>query len=222
MSTELRDDELLAIATPPHSKITLQIAAQQKADAQNTRARLGAVPAIVEQPQVPAAASETLPAAGPDYRARYLDAIAPTGAVVGRLIKFDVKSASFITIDDDAKVDPARDFVLLADQTLIGWIKFRGEGEAPDRRQGLLYDGFVVPPRHELGDVEPTQWDDGLDGRPQDPWKHQITIVLQDRSNGELFTFLRRARPGAAPSASCCGTTIGCGSRMPMVTLSCA
>ena len=41
---------------------------------------------------------------------------------------------------------PDTDFIPLCDEILIGWIKFNGKGEQPDRIQGLLYDGFIMPP----------------------------------------------------------------------------
>ena len=55
-------------------------------------------------------------------------------------------------------------------KTLIGWIRFHGQGEAPDRHMGLLYDGFIMPPRDTLGDDDPASWEIGLSGQPQDPW----------------------------------------------------
>ena len=44
---------------------------------------------------------------------------------------------------------------------------------------GLLYDGFVMPPRESLGDNEAGEWDLGLDGQPADPWQHAQYLVLQ-------------------------------------------
>ncbi len=57
-----------------------------------------------------------------DYRTQYLDSVAPN-AIAGRLIKFD-KSGKFVTADDEEAISPDRDFVCLADETLIGWIRF--------------------------------------------------------------------------------------------------
>ena len=76
-----------------------------------------------------------------------------------------------------------------ADQTLIGYMQFNGEGEPPDRRMGLLYDGYIMPPRATLGDTDVSQWEIGLDGKPADPWQHFIYLVLQRGDTGELFTY---------------------------------
>jgi hypothetical protein len=129
-----------------------------------------------------------------DYRSRYLDEVAPSG-VVGRLIKFS-KDGTYITTDDEKEVPEGAEFILLADDTLVGWIRFNGPGEAPDRAMGLLFDGFEMPPREALGDLDQAAWELGLDNQPADPWQHQQCIVLQDTETAELFTFSTSSRTG--------------------------
>jgi len=90
----------------------------------------------------------------------YLDEIAPA-SIVGRMVKFDTKGGRFFTADDDEEISADEDFVVLADQTLIGRVKFNGKGEPPDRRMGLLYDGFVMPDRKDLGDTDQAKWESG-------------------------------------------------------------
>jgi hypothetical protein len=46
-----------------------------------------------------------------------------------------------------------------------------------------------MPPRAALGDLDETQWPDGPSGAPEDPWKHQQLLVLQNVETRELFTF---------------------------------
>jgi hypothetical protein len=77
----------------------------------------------------------------------------------------------------------------LCDESLVGWIKFNGDGEPPTRVQGLLYHGFIPPPRASLGDMDERDWPDGLSGGPEDPWKAQQCVVLQEPKTGSLFTF---------------------------------
>jgi hypothetical protein len=113
------------------------------------------------------------------YVDRYLDETAPA-SIVGRMIKFSKEDA---------------DFVALCDQTFVGWVKFP-EDEAPIRVMGLLYDGFVMPPRDSLGDLDEKQWDEGLDGNPQDPWQHHEYLVLQNTDTRELFTFVTSSKTG--------------------------
>ena len=147
-----------------------QVVVQQKASAEKDLARIKA----------------NLPAV-PDSRSsvqKYLDDVAPA-SIAGRMIRFT--KDKWITADNDEAISDNDDFIALADQTLIGWIRFNGEGEPPDRVMGLLYDGFVMPPRDSLGDADPAEWPLGLDEKPQDPWQHQINLVLQ--RGDELFTY---------------------------------
>ena len=62
---------------------------------------------------------------------------------------------------------------------------------------GLLYGDFAMPPRESLGDTDMTQsTDEGLSGKPEDPWQHQIKLVLQKRDTGEMFCFSTSSNTG--------------------------
>jgi hypothetical protein len=124
-----------------------------------------------------------------EYRSRYLDEVAPSD-IVGRTIKFNGKDGRFYTADDDADVSEDTDFIALCDETVVGWVRFNGPGERPDKIMGLLYGGFVMPERETLGDLDKTQWEPGLSGEPDDPWKHYQYLVLQQADTRELFTFV--------------------------------
>ena len=172
------------------------VMAEQKRQAEKEyaerKARIADTPA-----NLPAKAGPTNVAI-PDGRTpiqTYLDDIAP-GSIVGRMIKFN-KDGNFVTHDDDAVIGDDIDFVALCDQTLIGFVKFNGEGEPPDRHMGLLYDGFVMPPRETLGDTDTAKWEIGLNGEPADPWQHHISLVLERRDEShELFTFVTQSITG--------------------------
>jgi hypothetical protein len=139
----------------------------------------------------------------PDTRGaieRYLDELAPA-SMVGRMMKFGKSSKSgksgvFYTTDDGAEVKESTEFVVLADQTLTGLIKFNGEGVPPDRHMGLLFDGYIPPKRESLGDLDENKWPEGLDGEPTDPWQRQICLVLQETKTAELFTFSTLSKTG--------------------------
>jgi hypothetical protein len=178
---------------------------------------------VIASARVPAvAAPAQVPADTRSFHERYLDEVSPQ-TFPGRLIKFDQEAGRFFTADDEEEISPDKPFVALLDETLIGWIKFSGEeGVPPERCQGLLYSGFVMPPLESMPDRDQAQWPLGLSGEPEDPWKHQMCIVLEDRSNDhELFTFVvvvthEEERGGAG----CCATTTGCASRIRMITRS--
>ena len=168
--------------------------ARDRAERQQNAARPAApsTPAMAVVPE----AKAPLPAV-PDTRTpvqQYLDDVAPV-SLVGRMIKFS-KDGQFVTADDGEPIPDTADFVVLADQTLVGYVKFNGEGEPPDRVMGLLYDGFVMPSRETLGDLDQTEWQLGLDGRPADPWQHHQCLVLQRGDTAELFTFVTSSVTG--------------------------
>jgi hypothetical protein len=144
----------------------------------------------------PATTRATLPAvpASQDPVRDYLDEIAPA-SIVGRMVKFS-KDGMFVTHDDGQPMNDTIPYAALCDQTLVGRIKFNGQGEKPDRHMGLLYDGFVPPARETLGDTDESQWETGLDGQPADPWQHQIYLVLQSTKTQELFTFVTPSKTG--------------------------
>jgi hypothetical protein len=85
---------------------------------------------------------------------------------------------------------------VLADETFYGWIKYHDDGTPPEKHMGRLYDGFVMPKRETLGDLDQSEWSTGLSGQPEDPWKHQICIVLQQGDTKELFTFATTSPTG--------------------------
>jgi len=126
----------------------------------------------------------------------YLDEIAPPSSLVGRPIKFDGKGGKWLFGDTDEEISPDTDFIPLCDEILIGWIKFNGKGEQPDRIQGLLYDGFIMPPQSTLPDRDSSKWELGLSGEPDDPWQHQVCLVLQSPGTHELGTFATSSRTG--------------------------
>ena len=202
-----------------------QIVAQQKADAARAKQQSEAArqhqagrpsrQAVAPAASVPATTKASVPAAAAiDTRTpqeRYLDEVAPT-SIVGRLIKFG-KDGCFITSDDGAAISEDTDFFALCADVQIGLIKFSGEeGIGPERHMGLLYDGFVMPPRNSLGDLDPATWPLGLSGEPEDPWLHQCFSKSTQKS---FSLFQRRAKPDAAPSEICFGITTECGGQRP-------
>jgi hypothetical protein len=124
---------------------------------------------------------------------KYVDEIAPS-MIAGKLIKFS-KEGKFVVTETEEALNPDDDYVAMCDETLIGWIKFNDDAP-PDRHQGLLYDGFVMPARESLGDLDPSGWAEGLSGQPSDPWQHQICLVLQSPKTQELFTFATSSQTG--------------------------
>jgi hypothetical protein len=191
-STSPKQTNQPAKRTPP---TPAQIAAEQKRMVETDAARRAAALPTAPATSMPAKTSAAV--AIPDNKdpvQRYIDEIAPA-SIVGRMIKFS-KEGKFVTHDDGEAINEDVDFTALCDQTLIGYIKFGAEGEPPDRVMGLLYNGFVMPARETLGDLDTTKWELGLDGKPADPWQHHVYLVLQRGDTGELFTYVTSSTTG--------------------------
>src|SRR4051794_14103822 len=154
------------------TQTTAQVLARQKADAaaaqkraaeakqtQDGLDRFAAKRDGQQRQEVVPAAKQAI--ALPDTRTqhqKYLDEVAPS-TIAGRPIKFS-KEGKFIYEDTDEEIGPDTDFIALCDETLVGWIRFHRDGETPpDRIQGLLYDGFAMPPETKLPDNDPATWE---------------------------------------------------------------
>jgi hypothetical protein len=190
------------------SPTTREILQRQAAEAERNRAPKApaaappAATAPATAPGAPVTGTAVAPTtstavAVPDSRTpqqQYLDEIAPA-AIVGRLAKFG-KDGKFVTADDGEEISEDADFIVLADQTLIGWLRFYNDGWPPSRAMGLLYDGFKMPKREELGDLDQADWPLGLSGLPEDVWRHHIYLVLQHADTAELLTFATSSMTG--------------------------
>jgi hypothetical protein len=135
-----------------------------------------------------------------DYRSRYLDEVAPA-SIVGTMLKF-TKEGKFVRQDNEEEIPEDADFLALCDETVVGWVKFNGPGEPPERDMGLLYDGFTMPMRESLGDLDEEKWEKGLDGAPQDPWQHHMYLPLQNSRTKEMMTFVTSSKTGRRATLS--------------------
>lgn len=106
----------------------------------------------------------------------------------GTFFKFDGKEKKFVKAMDGEEIAEGRQFVVVYDQIQAGWIKFQGKGESPIRKQGSIFEGYVPPARETLGEMDESEWELGLSGKPADPWQFQILIPMQ-AEDGELYVF---------------------------------
>jgi hypothetical protein len=157
----------------------------------------GATSAPAPTTTLPARSSSTTTVAAPvdmDAVERHLDKVSPQG-IAGHLLKL-TQNGEFRTKDTDEKIERAVEFVCLANETFVGWQKFNGPGEPPDRIMGLLYGGFNLPAKDTLPDRDEALWLPGLSGTPEDPWKYTMCAVLRKVENNELYTFSTDSRSG--------------------------
>jgi len=186
MTAKTPTNKELIMAKQKREAATLQ-AMHAKSDAARASST-SSLPAVKAKPVTPARQDER------PYRERYLDEVAPA-SIGGRMVKFS-REGDFVTADDGQPIVEGAEFFALCDETLVGWVKFNGVGEPPDREMGLLYDNYRMPARDTLGDLDKTKWEEGLDGNPQDPWQHHMYLPLQSTSTSELFTFATASKTG--------------------------
>ena len=139
------------------------------------------------------ARSRRAAASNDEYRARYLDEIAPSG-IVGRVIKYARRTAPSPSTTE--KVPEDTTFAALCDETLGRLREVQRPRRAAGHKMGLLYQGFVMPQVESLPDRDESQWELGLDGEPADPWGHWMYLPLQNVDTLEVDTFVTSSKTG--------------------------
>jgi hypothetical protein len=107
---------------------------------------------------------------------------------------------------DDNNVPLGTEYIAHVTKWARGWTKFV-DGVPSDQRLGLVVDGFKIPDRAELGDLDVSEWDVGPDGRPRDPWVRQSYLPLENRKTGEIITFVSGSKGGATAIADLAALT---------------
>ena len=110
--------------------------------------------------------------------------------IIGKLLKF-TKHGDWIAGEAGEEMpDDARLIIHMGDM-MEGWQKWE-EGRPTEQRMSFIRDRRPDRPnvcgRAELGDTDHAAWEQGLDGRPRDPWMFTFMFNLMDE-NGQLYTF---------------------------------
>jgi hypothetical protein len=129
----------------------------------------------------------------------------------GSSIKFD--AGAYFIGREKTLVDESRQFVAI--DVREGWLFLKKDCPAEYSMRAI--DG-PKPPRPSSF-ANPSEWPDGLDRKPNDPWRYAKFLYLLDPVSAEVFTFtssttggriglsdlcaqiqlMRRTRPGAVP-----------------------
>src|SRR5262249_37064655 len=102
----------------------------------------------------------------PENQAKALAAAAQedrTGEL-GRILKFN--KGKYFVGDDEVKL--GREFIAHTAQWTRGWVKFV-DNIPTEKHIGRAVDGFKVPERDTLGDLDKTGWEKDSAGHPRDP-----------------------------------------------------
>lgn len=134
----------------------------------------------------------------PDNRSaalRVIDEISPI-SFFGRRSRFDGKEGLHKFRDDDSLMEEGP-WVVRYDMAIAIWVRFHGAGNPPDRVSGFIFDpSFQDTPRESLGDTDPSKWQSGLSGRPEDPWQREILILASAKRDFVVHRVGRLRRRG--------------------------
>lgn len=129
----------------------------------------------------------------------------------GAGVKFD--NGAYFVGREKTLVQPERQFVAI--DVREGWLFLKKDCPAEYDMRPV---GGPKPPR-PASYSDPSEWPDGLDGKPSDPWRYAKFLYLLDPLSAEVFTFtssttggrigisdltdqiklMRSTRPGAVP-----------------------
>jgi hypothetical protein len=115
-----------------------------------------------------------------------------------RLIKF-IKGDYFMGEENVS----GKQYIAHIKQLARGWVKFSG-GECVERRISKVEDGFEIPPRAELDDLDDSQWEKDGSGHPRDPWVKQYFLPLEDFDTAALAIFVTGSQGGLEAIARLC------------------
>src|SRR5271169_7109405 len=128
------------------------------------------------------------------YANPWLEAEAEVGSDLGKILKF-VDGVYKVGEDE---VEIGTKFVAQIHQVMRGWVKFEN-GKPTEKILGKLADGFKMPKREELSDVDESLWEDN-----RDPWSEQWYLPLISESD-ERHTFVTASDGGASAVGALCG-----------------
>jgi hypothetical protein len=107
--------------------------------------------------------------------------------IVGRLLKFN-KFGEFRVGQEEEEIKRGTALVAYMPSLAVGYVRWE-DGKPAEIIMGPVGEGFVPPPRSELGYLDQIKWDTFDDGRPRDPWQRTNSVILVDLENEELLTF---------------------------------
>lgn len=120
--------------------------------------------------------------------------------IVGDLLKFS--KGDYLYGQDNDEIALGTRMVANMDQLLRGWIKW-ADNKPTEQIMGLVVEGFRVPKRDTLGDLDESQWEVDDNGQARDPWQETYYLLLRQLDKdgkplGEegLFTFTTSSTGG--------------------------
>jgi len=114
--------------------------------------------------------------------------------IVGRLLKFN-KFGEFRAGQEEEEIKRGTALAAYMPSLAVGYVRWE-DSKPAEIIMGPVGEGFVPPPRSELGHLDQSKWDTFDDGRPRDPWQRSNSLILVDLEDEELFTFNTSSKGG--------------------------
>jgi hypothetical protein len=108
---------------------------------------------------------------------------------------------------DEEEIPLGTEYIAHARAWAKCWIKFV-DGEVKERKMYRVALGEKPPEREELGDQDESNWSDGLDGKPADPWVYQYLLPLENPANGDVIVFVTSSFGGRRAIADLCSAYV--------------
>ena len=108
-----------------------------------------------------------------------------TQRIIGTLLKF---TKGDWLIGRDGEECPEKELVAIMPGLVHGWIHWE-DNHPVEQVMGLLIDGFVRPPRAELGQNDKTKWELNSKGKERDPWQEGLYLPMVRVDGSVVYTF---------------------------------
>jgi hypothetical protein len=109
------------------------------------------------------------------------------GEFVGTRMNYAKGKWSKVVIQDDKKtavpLPATASYIVDPLSVAYAWKKWIDKKLLGQVGPGRPVDGFILPPREQLGDLDKI-------GKQDDPWQHSIQLTMKDADNGELYTWV--------------------------------
>jgi hypothetical protein len=148
--------------------------------------------------------SETKPPAqtSGNVFAAYGESAGTTSYIVGDLLKFS--KGDWLTGKDNRELADGTKLVAVMDTLAVGWQRWKNQRPV-EHRMGLLVEGFVPPPREELGDMDEDLWERDDNNEARDSWQFTNYLQLVDPENKDVVhTFTTSSKGGLSAIAKLC------------------
>lgn len=128
---------------------------------------------------------------------QYGEQAAMSTSIIGSLLKFS--KGDWLLGQDETEVSTGTRYVVSMDNLLVGWTKW-SNNKPIDEVMGRVVDGWAIPKRDTLGDLDKEQWEMDNQGKLRDPWVFNNRVLFKPvgkkYSTDVAITFITNSQGG--------------------------